>query len=130
MARTTSTFELAGNYVVAVGDVPDALSKGVTTTSFDSYDSAVEDAQRREPKEPLAPWKEALCKAAASPPKPHPSLPANAKATSPPPPCPDRANSGAALSSPGPSASEMPPPPVPKAKAKRSKSPTYWRTNK
>lgn len=134
IARGTSTFEVAGNHQVALGDTSAALNKNIgTTSSLDSYDSAVEDAQRREPKRAketfVTPQKPLLdeLKACARPSKAAKlNSPPAAKAPSPKPTTgPTRLNSQE--SSPGPSASDVAPA-GPKTKGKRSKSPTYWRT--
>ena len=138
IARATSTYEMAGNQEVALGDTKAALDKSiVTSSSLDSYDSAVEDAQRRVPKRTketfVTPQKP--LPAAAEPGVPRPSKAAKQtsppaakapKAPSPKPTAgPTRLNSQE--SSPGPSASDVAPP-APGTKGKRSKSPTYWRT--
>ena len=128
IARQTSTFELAGNHTLSLAAAPAALAHNLPSTeSLDSYDSAVEDAQRRVPKLECTmntPKKlPATAARADESPKPHGSSPEMSPL--PPVPAPGRTRSGS-LPSPGPSASEMPPPLVPKSK--RSKSPSYWRT--
>ncbi|CAE7748638.1 CML24 [Symbiodinium microadriaticum] len=51
IARKASTFELAGNHAVPLAAAPEALARNLPSAeSLDSYDSAVEDAQRRVPK--------------------------------------------------------------------------------
>eukprot|EP00439_Symbiodinium_sp_Y106_P059449 s454_g8.t1 len=120
MARTTSTYEVAGNQQVSLADAGTALNKNIgTTASLDSYDSAVEDAQRREPKltkqpftTPQKPLPASAEKAAMVRARPlqaaHLTSPPADKAPSPENKGPARLNSQS--SSPGPSASDVSPP--------------------
>ena len=122
IARATSTYELAGNHKVGLGEAPAALSKNIATaSSLDSYDSAVEDAQRREPKR----VKETF----VTPKKP---LPADAaEAISEPKPCP-RPSKAAKLNAP-PADVGCPKPTTdrsPKPTADRSPKPTTDRSPK
>ena len=132
IARKASTFELAGNHAVPLAAAPEALARNLPSAeSLDSYDSAVEDAQRRVPKLSELPRNTPTKKPAATAidvgekgsPKPDASSP---EASPVPGAGPTQRTRSGNLSSPGPSASEMPPPPVPKSK--RSKSPSYWRS--
>ena len=106
--RRNSSFEVAGAMAKPLGET--ALPPGVSSMSLDSYDSAVEDAQRAMPKVPCGPE----LAAPATPTKPNPP-----QATLPKP-----AHKPDEDASPGPSVSEA----GNKARS-RTKSPTYWRTD-
>ncbi|CAE7331084.1 CML24 [Symbiodinium necroappetens] len=81
IARKASTFELAGNHAVPLAAAPEALARNLPSAeSLDSYDSAVEDAQRRVPKLSELPRNTPTKKPAATaidvgPPSPMPAPP-------------------------------------------------------